>query len=135
MASMRMTAAALLAWTEYQGRGRDQGQAWFQCRPREGAASLVRFLVHPDLGMRAAGAQSSSPPLLLCTATRMVSQCLRVPDVKARHFVGLEIVGEDGQIYDVGAWLMGVRNASNFGPRNLENTNAADDVQRTIIRI
>jgi hypothetical protein len=35
----------------------------------------------------------------------MASQYLRVPDVKGRHFVDSMIVGEDGQIYDVDAWL------------------------------
>jgi hypothetical protein len=104
MASERTTTAALLAWTGCQDRDHGQGQAWFQCRPRGCVASLVRCLVH--LGMPAAGAQSSSRPLLLCTAIQTVSRYLRVPDVKGRHFGNSTIVGGDDQIYtDVGAWL------------------------------
>jgi hypothetical protein len=56
--------------------------------------------------MPAAGAQSSSHLLLLCTAIQTVSRYPRVPDVKGRHFGSSTIVGGGDQIYtDVGAWL------------------------------
>lgn len=100
MASATRIAAALLAWTGWREHGRCQGEAWFLCRLQERAASLVRFLVH--LGMRAAGAQSSSHPLLpLCTVIQMASRCPRVLSVKDRHLSGSMIVGGGDQIHTV----------------------------------
>lgn len=124
-----MTIAALLAWTGCQGRCHGQEQACFQCRLRERAASLVRFLVH--LGMRAAAVQSSSRPLLLCTAIQTASRCPRVPDVKGRHFGSSMIVGEGGQLYDFGAWLKVRTQCFQSCPKNFHSKNAADDVQKT----